>query len=433
MAEHVSRSVSSAEDGALRATAGSAGGPADRVLSVVIPALNEEQSIVAICRRCRAAAARILAETGYAVELIVVDDGSSDRTAELARSVEGVQVISLGRNRGYGAALMTGFRAGRGSLLAFLDADGTCDPRHLVPMIRAVQNGASVALGNRMSPGSRMPPVRRVGNVVFAWLIRLVSGANVHDPASGMRVMRRQALDVLQPLPDGLHFTPAMSCRAALDPRLRIVETPMSYAEREGRSKLSVVRDGVRFLHVIIEIALTYRPLLILGSVGAAQLVVALLYAIRPLVSFVTTGTIPEERVYRMMTILVLAGGGLGFLYAGALGDLAQELVHPRRPAQGGMHRWVRQILFAHPIVIAGLCFAAALAINARGLVQYVTTGSVQIPWAAVAFGGLLGLASLQLFAFAFVQRMLRVLAQRVVPGQGADVQSADAEHAIAE
>jgi glycosyl transferase family 2 len=403
----------------------------DGVLSIIIPALNEEQSIQSICERCMAEATRIRRETGNAIEVIVVDDGSTDRTAELARSVEGVRVLSFGRNRGYGAALMAGFRIGRGNLLAFLDADGTCDPRHLVPMIHAVEDGASVALGNRMSPGSRMPPIRRLGNRVFAWLIRCVSGASVNDPASGMRVMRRQALALLQPLPDGLHFTPAMSCRAALDPRLRIVETAMSYAEREGRSKLSVVRDGFRFLHVIIEIALTYRPLLILGTVGAVQLLVAALYAVGPLISFLTTGTIPQERVYRMLTILVLCGGGLGFLYAGALGDRAQELVNPPRPARSGVERLLSTMLFAHPIVIATLCFALALGMNARALTQYVTTGSIQIPWASVAFGALLGLASLQLLAFAFVQRMLRVLAQRVGPAasggeRGHSVDAAD-------
>jgi len=398
------------------------------VLSIVIPALNEEQSIVSICQRCVAEAPRIQDETGHTVEVIVVDDGSTDQTAALARSVSGVKVISLGRNRGYGAALMVGFHAGRGELLAFLDADGTCDPKFLVPMIREVLNGASVALGNRMSPGSRMPRIRRLGNQLFAQLIRIVSGANVNDPASGMRVMRREALDVLQPLPDGLHFTPAMSCRAALDPRLQIVETAMSYAEREGRSKLSVVRDGFRFLYVIIEIALTYRPLLILGTLGAAQLLIAALYAIGPLLTFVTTGAVPQERVYRMLTILVLSGGGLGFLYAGALGDQAQELVNPPRPRRSGAERLLRTIFFLHPIVIAILCLALAVGMNSRALVQYLTTGSIQIPWASVAFGGLLSLASLQLLAFAFVQRMLRVLAQRVGSVNPMSTRSHDAE-----
>ena len=384
------------------------------MLTIVIPALNEEQSITSICRRCLTEAPNIEAETGHRVEVIVVDDGSTDRTAELARSVDGVRVVSLGRNQGYGAALMEGFRHGSGELVSFLDADGTCDPKYLVSMIRAVEQGASVALGNRLGPESRMPGIRRLGNRLFASLIRLLSGANVDDPASGMRVIKREALDILKPLPTGLHFTPAMSCRAALDPRLKMAEVEMSYAEREGRSKLSVVRDGLRFLYVIIEIALSYRPLLMLGSLGAALLVIGALYAISPLIEFVTTGDLAPDRVYRMLAILVLLGGGLGFLYAAALGEQAQELVNPPRPVKSEFERLTARFLFARPVLIACLCLGAALILNMRAIVQYVTTGSIHVHWAVVAFGGLLGVASLQLLAFAFVQQMLRVLALRV-------------------
>jgi len=323
-------------------------------------------------------------------------------------------VVSFGRNRGYGAALMEGFRNGQGDLVSFLDADGTCDPKYLIPMIRAVEHGASVALGNRLGPDSRMPGIRRLGNTLFASLIRLLSGANVNDPASGMRVIRREALEVLKPLPTGLHFTPAMSCRAALDPRLEMAEVEMSYAEREGRSKLSVIRDGMRFLYVIIEIALTYRPLLILGSLGALLLSIGVVYAIPPLIDFGTSGEIPGDRVYRMLAILVLIGGGLAFLYAGALGDQAQELVNPPRPVKSEFERLTSRILFARPVLIACLCLGLALIMNARALLQYLTTGSIHVHWAVVAFGGILGVASLQLLAFAFVQQMLRVLALRV-------------------
>ncbi|MFN8545781.1 MAG: glycosyltransferase family 2 protein [Candidatus Binatia bacterium] len=388
------------------------------MLTIVIPALNEEQSIVSTCRRCCAEAPRIRAATGETVELIVVDDGSTDRTAELARGVEGVRVVSHGRNRGYGAALLTGFRAGTGDLVGFLDADGTCDPRFFVPMIQAVQGGASIALGNRMGPGSGMPRVRRLGNRFFAALIRLLSGTHVADSASGMRVLTRDALGVLEPLPDGLHFTPAMSCRAALDPRLRIVEVPMTYAEREGRSKLSVVRDGWRFLRVIVETALSYRPLLILGSIGALQLAVAVLYALGPLRDYLGTGHLAPDRVYRMLTVLVLFGGGLAFLYAGVLGDLAQELVNPPRPRGEGLRRRLRAALFGHPVAVAALAVAIAVGMNARALWEYATTGHIAVDWATIAFGGVLSLAAVQLLAFAFVQRMLIVLGQRIVPAR---------------
>src|SRR5262245_9946955 len=92
------------------------------------------------------------------VELVVVSDGSSDRTEEIARGFDEVAVLAFDENRGYGAAIQTGFAHGSGELLAFLDADGTCDPRHFGPMCRAiVADGADVALGSRMGEGSEMP------------------------------------------------------------------------------------------------------------------------------------------------------------------------------------------------------------------------------------------------------------------------------------
>lgn len=103
-------------------------------LSIVIPAWNEEAGIGAIVTRTLAARSQIMAQSGVAgVEVIVVDDGSRDRTAEIARGFAEVRVISHPANRGYGAAIKTGFAEATGELLGFLDADGTCDPVFLAP------------------------------------------------------------------------------------------------------------------------------------------------------------------------------------------------------------------------------------------------------------------------------------------------------------
>ena len=124
----------------------------------------------------------------------------------------------------------------------------------------ALQNeDASVALGARMGRGTQMPRLRRLGNTIYALLLGSLSGQAVSDTASGMRVIRREALGDLYPLPDGMHFTPAMSARAIMSD-LRIVEVPMPYAERVGESKLRVLRDGVRFFLAIADATLLYRP-----------------------------------------------------------------------------------------------------------------------------------------------------------------------------
>ena len=95
---------------------------------------------------------------------------------------------------------------------------------------------------------------------MFATLLSALSSSRVRDTASGMRVVRREALEHLYPLPNGLHFTPAMSARVMLSNELRLVEIDMPYHEREGESKLRAGKDGLRFLKVILKTAVLFRP-----------------------------------------------------------------------------------------------------------------------------------------------------------------------------
>lgn len=248
----------------------------DRTLSVVIPAYNEEDGIATTVERVLAVRPA-LAELGLALELIVVDDGSHDRTAKIVQRYteqhSDVRLVRHDPNRGYGAALKTGFKAGSGELLAFLDADGTYPPASLPDLCREVLRGADVAVGSRRSgTASKMPFLRRVGNFLWSNLVSLLAGQKVVDPASGMRVLRREALNLLYPLPNGLNFTPVMSTRAVHE-GLRVAEIPIPYEERRGRSKLNVVRDGLRFLQTIIWTAMTYNPARLLGGVGFALFV----------------------------------------------------------------------------------------------------------------------------------------------------------------
>lgn len=258
-----------------------ADGPAGAVpraarLSVIIPAWNEAEGIAAICRRVLATEAELAAAGIPDLELIVVDDGSSDGTAEIARAVDGVAVIEHPSNRGYGAAIKTGFRAATGDLLAFLDADGTYPPESYPAMARRLlEERADIVVGVRMSdPASGMPLVRRIGNRAFVGLVNLIGVAEITDSASGQRILRRDALERLYPLPDGLNFTPVMTTRA-IHEDLRMIEVPIRYEERVGRSKLSVIHDGRRFLTTIVWTALGYNPARVLGFFGLGALALA--------------------------------------------------------------------------------------------------------------------------------------------------------------
>ncbi len=201
-------------------------------LSVVIPAYNEEDGIADIIQRVLSVKEE-LAKVGVShLELLVVDDCSKDRTAEIASSIDGVRLIHHSKNRGYGGALKNGFSQATGELIGFLDADGTYPPEHFPQLCKEALNGGELVIGSRMAGAdSKMPLTRRIGNIFFAGLLTLVARQPVTDSASGMRVFRREVLERLYPLPDGLNLTPVMSTRA-IHEGVKVVEVPIPYSER---------------------------------------------------------------------------------------------------------------------------------------------------------------------------------------------------------
>lgn len=238
------------------------------VLSVIIPAYNEEHGIAEIIHRVLSVRPDLKKVGIDELELLVVDDGSRDGTAEVASKILGVNLIRHPRNRGYGAALKTGFSKANGNLIGFLDADGTYPPEYFPQMCRAALNGTDLVIGSRMAgEDSEMPITRRVGNFFFASLLTVLGRQKVTDSASGMRVFKREILEQVYPLPDGLNLTPVMSTRA-LHEGIKITEVPIPYSERVGRSKLSVIRDGRVFLQSMVWTALSYNPVRILGLLG---------------------------------------------------------------------------------------------------------------------------------------------------------------------
>jgi len=370
-------------------------------LSIVIPALNEEESIESTVRRCLNARQHVQRRGGIGeIEIIVVNDGSTDRTSEIAQHIADVEpavsVINFAHNRGYGAALKEGFRQSRGEFVSFLDADGTCDPRYFADMCSAMHNqDAAVVLGSRMGPGNKMPAIRRLGNTLYAILLGFLSGRAVTDTASGMRVIRRDALSALYPLPDGLNFTPAMSARALLSD-LRIVEVPMSYAERVGESKLHVMRDGVRFLVAIVNALLLYRPSRIFGVLAGLCIFVALLWGMYPLEFYGRNWRLEEWMIYRVLLCAFLGTCSFVFTGAAALSEQMLALFYPgrRRTFAGQLTE-----AFFSPRVLSVFAIAAAIgsvALVWPGLIDYLSTGHTTLHWSrAIVAASLLQLAVL--------------------------------------
>jgi glycosyltransferase involved in cell wall biosynthesis len=325
-------------------------------LALVIPALNEEEAIAGTLRRALAARAKVEAETPVEKMFVVfVNDGSTDRTQEIVDQAEFAEVVKVRfpHNRGYGAAIKAGWKATEAELVGFIDGDGTCDPDFCVPLLRRLfATGADVVLAGRLNPQSKMPLVRKLGNSLFARLLGLLSGRSLSDAASGFRIVRRSSLGLICPLPDRLHFTPAMSCVCLFDPRLRIEEVPMPYEERIGRSKLSVIRDGLRFLFTILFAAFFYTPVRMMALVSV---VLAAVFAV--LVFLLSAAQAPF--LLRQAAVVVGGAGVLGSLLLGLVQhQIGLILLGPRR-APGGAERGLQALLGNEPLMAWG--FASGL------------------------------------------------------------------------
>jgi len=361
-------------------------------LLIAVPALNEEASIASIIERCLAAVPAIMAETGLSdVDVTVVSDGSTDSTVEIASSYgDRINLIVFERNRGYGAAIKEAWRRSDADLLAFLDADGTCDPNFFVPLCRAVlHDGVDVSLGCRRNAESEMPRLRRMGNTLFAVLLSALSSNTVRDTASGMRVVRRDAVSRLYPLPDGLHFTPAMSARVMLSSDLRLVEIDMPYHEREGESKLRVGKDGIRFLKVILKTAVLFRPSRLLGLTAIPFLVAAIALLLLPTLDLVRLGVRPVGvRSAQAAAGGVLLAAAALLVCAGYLATRIVAVVLQVRPG-GSSHRVLQRVIGARwfwviPIglFVTGVAAGVLGQVNGgdgRGLFTMVVLGAAAV------------------------------------------------------
>lgn len=385
-------------------------------LSVVIPAYNEMDGISHVIERVLAIQPSLGRVGVNELELIVVDDGSCDATAEIVTQYPGVRLICHGKNRGYGAAIKTGFRHARGDLLAFLDADGTYPPEYLPELCReALERAADIVIGSRMSGcASRMPLVRRIGNGFFAGLLSILTAARVADSASGMRVLRSDVLPMLYPLPDGLNFTPVMSTRA-LHENLRVIEVPIPYQERLGRSKLSVIRDGQRFLSSILWTALAYNPVRVLGLAGGAGVAAMMLIGLGLLVARLTgVTTLGPWGAFAVFAAVVLGVTGVSVFSLGATFNYLVSLFHKRPVRRGLLGRPLFNPSLDHhfgwlgllAVVIGVLLAAACMVLGGNGW-------PVSRLWLYLLGSAMFVLVGVQLMISWVIMRVLEELNQR--------------------
>lgn len=384
-------------------------------LSVVIPAYNEEDGIETIAKRVLDVG-EALSQVGVdSLELIVVDDGSRDRTAEIAEAIKGVRLLRHPKNRGYGAALKTGFSQAQGELIGFLDADGTYPPEYFPKLCLQAMNGSDLVIGSRMAGAdSQMPFTRRVGNLFFAGLLTLVGRQRVSDSASGMRVFKREVLERLYPLPDGLNLTPVMSTRA-IHEGVRMTEVPIPYSERLGRSKLSVVRDGSVFLQSMIWTVLAYNPVRILGLLGLGgfgiSLLVGLGLGIARLSGVTTLGPWGVAAVFWGVVSGVI---GVSLFALGATFNYLVALFYKKPIRQGLFGKPIFQPSLDHHFGwLGGLGLIVGVFLGLFSLILGVNGWEIARLWLYLLGSAMFMLTGLQLVIYWILMRVLDELNQR--------------------
>jgi glycosyltransferase involved in cell wall biosynthesis len=295
-------------------------------LSVIFPAYNEEKGITEVLIRTKA----VLKKIKISSEIIVVDDGSRDQTAIRAHA-QGVVVLSHKRNKGYGAALLTGFLAAKGELVCCLDADGTYPPEEIPKLLHYFETkDLDMISGARLLGKCKgMPFIRKVGNIILSWIASLLLGRRIHDLASGMRLLSKKTLVDLLPLSDELDFTVRMMLKAAAK-KMRFKEVAIRYDERAGDSKLQISKHGNMFLQSILYVTRDYRPLRLFLPVSFFFILIAVLNA----------GQLLIRRILGEMTMsltngLVITGGflllGIHIFIFGILADMIASLKDQKR------------------------------------------------------------------------------------------------------
>jgi glycosyltransferase involved in cell wall biosynthesis len=386
-------------------------------LSVVIPAYNEEDGIAEIAQRVLAIKDDLLKVGVDDLELLVVDDGSRDQTARVVASIDGLRLIQHPKNKGYGAALKTGFNQAKGELIGFLDADGTYPPEFFPALCVEAINGSDLVIGSRMSgAASQMPITRRIGNLFFANLLTLIGRQPVSDSASGMRVFKRQVLERIYPLPDGLNLTPVMSTRA-IHEGIHMSEVAIPYSERLGRSKLSVVRDGTTFLHSIVWTVLNYNPVRVFGLIGLGGITAASVVGLGLLFARLS-GITPLDPwgVAALFWALVSAVTGISVFALGATFNYLVSLFYKQPIRQGLFGRPLFKTSLDHHFGWLGvISFVLGLGIGVASLLLGLNGWEIARLWLYLLGSAMFVLVGVQLVIYWILMRVLEELSQREI------------------
>ena len=243
----------------------------DLSISIIVPAFNEEESIVNVIDRIKGA----WNHSGHSYEIIVVDDGSTDKTFERVGGQE-VRVLQHTGNRGYGASLKTGIRASRHDWILITDADGTY-PIDQTPSFLKFVPDYDMVVGARTGEVAKIPVLRRFPKWMLNKLANYLTDIKIPDINSGLRLMKKEAVvHFMKILPDGFSFTTTITL-AMLTNHMSVYFLPINYYHRKGKSKIRPFYDTLNFLQLTIRTVLYFNPLKVFIPLSASLVVMALL------------------------------------------------------------------------------------------------------------------------------------------------------------
>lgn len=336
-------------------------------ISIVLPCLNEEEAIGG----CIDSIQQIIAAQHLSAEIVVVDNASTDRSAEIARA-HGARVVYQ-PVRGYGNAYLKGFAEARGTYIVMADADSTYDFHEIAAFVEPLRQGYDLVMGNRfagrMAKGAMTWSHRYIGNPILSGMLNLFFHTGVRDAHCGMRAFTADAVRRMHLRTGGMEFASEMVINAA-KARLKIAERPIAYTPRIGESKLHTVRDGWRHLRFMLLYSPTH-----LFLIPGVLLMLAGLGILTPIV-FGPVHVLGHSWDFHTMALAsVIAMIGLQTILFG-LSARYFSLTERLDGEQDRLLRWLsRHFSLERGLVTGAVLFVAGFAIDAAILVKWVGEG----------------------------------------------------------
>ena len=278
-----------------------------QTIIVGMPAYNEEKYIGSV----------ILQARQFADEVVVVDDGSSDHTAQVAR-LAGATVVQHERNSGYGATVQTVLAEARKrnpDVLVLLDADGQHNPEEISSLVNAIYDGSDVAIGSRQKHSENIPAYRKFGQNIISYFTRVLSRSTLSDTESGFRAFSRKAINVLEPKERGMAIS-AETISEATAKGLKIAEVPISAIYTRDGSTLNPIKHGMGVLNRVLVMISERRPLLFFGLAGGITIILGIVAGALVLKALFTVN---ELAVGTAMVALLLITVGTLFIFVGVI------------------------------------------------------------------------------------------------------------------